>query len=362
MTCELSTPKGSPQHDIRRVLESLKADLERRGKSKATVEAYVRDIRQFIGYLESTGHSLDIGEVDAEIIETWDSTRVGDLSPASRNRKLAALSTLFDYARKRRLLSEDPMDLVERPREVDKESPCPTRSELERILQAEDRYDWRLTFRFLAETGLRRSELTELKVDDLDIEKAEITVRHGKGDKRRTVPIMDPELLTQLRAHVAGLDGSQPLFRASRGGKLTGPALWDRLRRAVKRAGLEDKGLTVHSLRHYFVTQKLGEGVEIHRVQKWAGHSDPSMILQTYAHVQDKAENAKVAARTVEQAPAAPVPAAELMPSEVAPSMPVQCQTPAAPAVYVNVNGSMVAVPVLGVFFVLAGGQIVAGQ
>ncbi|MHB0911894.1 MAG: tyrosine-type recombinase/integrase [Armatimonadota bacterium] len=344
---EIKGVDGNPEHeyDLRGILDEFHADLERLGRSEATVKAYCRDVIGFIQFLVSEGHDLDIRSVDAEMVERWDATKAGKLQASSRNRKMASLGSFFDFARKRRYITEDPMDLVERAKELDKEAPCPTEGELGRILDAEENPDWRLLFRFMSETGLRRSEAIELLVGDLDLDAAKVHVRNGKGGKSRVVPVLKDDLMNALREHVAGVDSGRHLFRASQGGKISASRLWERFKRAVKRAGLQDKGFTPHSLRHYFATRKLAEGHKIHTVQRWAGHSDPSMILKTYAHVQEEDENAMVAASAEAMKPVMPSPSGAAALSAV-PSMPA--------VVYAPVNGVMVPLPVLGVVLMVA--------
>lgn len=146
--------------------------------------------------------------------------------------------------------------------------------DIARILQLIDRRGdcWsrnkvrdRLIIRTLALSGLRRSELLNLKCQD--VKEGYLFVYHGKGDKDRAAPIpavLSREIYTYI--HTQGYEPSERLFRM-------GPQRLDELVRGYARqAGIDD--LTPHSLRHYFATRLLELGVDIKRVQELLGHSD----------------------------------------------------------------------------------------
>jgi integrase len=192
-----------------------------------------------------------------------------------------------------------------------------------------------------------------MDISDLDLEKAEILVRHGKGDKRRTVPLLNKDLVVALAVYISGHgeDKCTALFKNERGTRISRSALSSRLSYTLQRAGLKDKGYTLHSFRHYFMTHMLNEGYKIHQVQKWAGHADPSMILKTYAHVTEDIENAHVAAKRE----------SNTLPGNMIP-MPMMgvgtAMTP--PVVYIQVGGSAVPLPVLGTILLVSGEAMMA--
>lgn len=338
--------------NIRSILEDFCQDMERRGKSALTIEAYRRDIKQFISFIDEKGYIPSVGAITADIIEEWDSTHMDKLKESSRNRKMSGLASFFDFVRRRRLISEDPMDLVERVKEVDEESPCPTAEEVRRILEAEDYGEWRLIFWFLSETGLRRSELLDMDISDLNLERAEILVRHGKGNKQRTVPLLNKELVEALTAYVSSRESDEcaALFMNKQGARISRSSLSSRFTCTLQRAGLKDKGYTLHSFRHYFMTQRLNEGYSIHLVQRWAGHSDPSMTLKTYAHVTEDIENARVAAKREPYIPSGSISA------NMVPMPTIGADTAITPpVVYIPVGGRVVPLPVLGTILLVSG-------
>ena len=127
-------------------------------------------------------------------------------------------------------------------------------------------------------TGIRRAELTHLKVTDIDSQRMVIHVRGGKGRKDRDV-MLSPKLLDELRQHWQRLRkkpsvwlfpgqknhcGDQPIDTKT---------VWHACREAAKRAGIR-KNLHPHTLRHCFATHLLEAGADLRIIQTLLGHSD----------------------------------------------------------------------------------------
>jgi site-specific recombinase XerD len=128
-------------------------------------------------------------------------------------------------------------------------------------------------------TGLRRAELTRLKVSDIDSERMVIHVLGGKGRKDRDV-MLSPKLLDELREYWRGLK-HKPRTWLFPGGRWHGrteqpmsdKVVWYACHEAAKRAGI-DKRVHPHTLRHSFATHLLEAGVDLRTIQLLLGHSD----------------------------------------------------------------------------------------
>jgi integrase/recombinase XerC len=134
--------------------------------------------------------------------------------------------------------------------------------------------------------GLRVSELTGLCWRDIDEDLGLITVRAGKGNKSRVVPVGEPaiEALTAWRAaapSACSLD--DPVMTNLRGGRLTPRSVQKIVARRLLRAGI-DGALTPHGLRHCFATHMLNAGSDLRSIQEMLGHASLT-TTQRYTHV-----------------------------------------------------------------------------
>lgn len=128
--------------------------------------------------------------------------------------------------------------------------------------------------------GLRVSELTKLRVEDLDLRQGIAMVVEGKGGKDRAIPIHD-ELLAALRTWI-GTRTSGYVFTNSRGGKLSTRALQLMVKKVAARADIP-RNVKTHTLRHSFATRLLETGAGIHEVRDLLGHSSVA-VTEQYVH------------------------------------------------------------------------------
>ncbi len=144
--------------------------------------------------------------------------------------------------------------------------------EVRKLLNAPDREKTRdrLILRILYRCGLRVSELTSLKIEDIDFDEGMITVRGGKGDKDRVVPIDDDTLdLVQL---YKGDADKGILILSQRGEELSSRQVERIVKKYADKAGIK-KNVYPHMLRHSFAVHSLKSGMNLRSVQKMLGHS-----------------------------------------------------------------------------------------
>jgi len=139
-------------------------------------------------------------------------------------------------------------------------------------------------------TGMRRAEMCQLKVEDIDSDRMLIHIRQGKGRRDRDVPL-SPKLLDTLREYWRWMRPKTYLFpgtvNGSRADKpITPKMLWEACREAAQRAGIT-KPVRPHILRHSFATHLLEGGADLPTVQALLGHADlkPTSI---YLHVSER--------------------------------------------------------------------------
>ena len=130
--------------------------------------------------------------------------------------------------------------------------------------------------------GLRVSELTHLRVADIDGTRRMLWVRHGKGNKDRGLPLPD-QLLDELRAYWRQHRPAEWLFAGPTGRPLTVSTLQRAFQAARRAAGLRD-GVTIHTLRHCYATHLLEAGTDLPTLQRLLGHSHLATTLR-YLHL-----------------------------------------------------------------------------
>jgi integrase/recombinase XerD len=170
-----------------------------------------------------------------------------------------------------------------------------SQQEVARLIDAADSPFHRTLLMTLYATGVRRAELTHLKISDVDSQRMVIHVRGGKGRKDRDV-MLSPKLLKELREHWRRLrrKPSEWLFPGNQQHTNDRPistkAVWHACRNAAKRAGIK-KQVHPHTLRHCFATHLLEQGADLRNIQMLLGHSD---LEQTtiYLHVSELRLNA----------------------------------------------------------------------
>lgn len=178
------------------------------------------------------------------------------------------------------------------PRRLPKE--IPTVEDIERVLnQALIMGRLGLRNRAIIEvfyaTGLRRIELVNMNIRDIDFQRQILTVREGKNKNDRNVPIARRAIdwvqryLKEMRPKLASLASGEALFLTERGQRMKPHKVTDMVTKCVDRSGIDKKG-ACHLLRHATATEMLRHGADIREVQVMLGHSDISST-QIYAHV-----------------------------------------------------------------------------
>jgi len=277
-----------------KVFEEYLAQQER---AVLTIRGYLADLSHFILWFEGTnGERFSFPVVTPTDVREYRQhlATVQRRKPATVNRHLAAIAALMGWAKQTGLIEQDPTDGVcglpqERrgPRSLNKKEQYALQRAIEKDLQlAYLRYPtrWRIHERdasmtiFLLHTGLRLSEALALQLDDLQLSdrKGEVTVRHSKGGKSRTVPLNTAArkaLQTWMEVRRT-FQGSYLWIGMENGGMsaLSGRSVQRALVRLGRAAGL--KRLTPHVLRHSFAKNLADAGVGLEKVAALLGHSN----------------------------------------------------------------------------------------
>jgi site-specific recombinase XerD len=211
--------------------------------------------------------------------------RVRKLKPASISVQVAALRFLFVDVLKRPWTVAD----LPYPKQPDTLPTVLSQEEVARLIDAALTPFHRVVLMTLYATGLRRTELTQLKVADIDTGRMAIHVRGGKGRKDRDV-MLSPKLLDALRQYWHSLP-RKPRVWLFPGGRwhtnterpMSDKVVWHACDEAARRAGI-DKPVHPHTLRHSFATHLLEAGADLRTIQLLLGHSDLSATA-VYLHL-----------------------------------------------------------------------------
>jgi integrase/recombinase XerD len=270
-----------------------------KGLAANTLLAYDRDLRKFQAFAEKRQVSLEALSRDHVVDFLSDLYRTG-LDSRTVARHLVSVRNLFRFALAEGALSVDPTLNLESPK-VRRSLPIYLRMEdVDRLLNQPDPSTPqglrdRAILEVLYSTGLRVSELINLKVSDLEMRMGCLRCI-GKGDKERLVPVGRKALATvqtylaKARPHFLRARGegkaSPWLFVNRFGNRLTRITVWRLLSAYGRRAGIRAR-LSPHKLRHSFATHLLERGADLRSVQLMLGHADIS-TTQIYTHVMEE--------------------------------------------------------------------------
>jgi integrase/recombinase XerC len=274
-------------------------------KSPQTIKAYTGGVRALSGWLAQAGESTDAATVTPTLLRRWlaDMSAVG-AAPKSIGARYQAVRALYGWLVEEGEVPESPVLRVARPKLSEIEVTVPTVADLRAVLAtASDRRSFAdvrdtAVIRLWLDTGLRRSELAGLRVEDVDVPTRQARVM-GKGRKPRTVafgPTTATALARYLRLRTRHPLAERPeLWLGDRGrGPVDGGSLYVMLTRRAARAGVE---LHPHQLRHFFADSWLREGGSEGGLMRAAGWSSRAMLdryASANASERSRAERARL--------------------------------------------------------------------
>jgi len=245
-----------------------------------TIKAYRQDIEQFYNYLKE--NKLKIGR---DVIKDFISIIfLRTRNKATVSRKIYAIRSFFSFLMKKGKLKENPFDFINTPK-IDKKIPqILTEKEMIMFLDSLPQENFfklrnKACFELLYATGLRVSELTNLKVQDIDFTEYVLRVM-GKGKKERIVPFNDKArdiLLKYLdEAEIKFKVKNEFIFLNSRGEKITERSVERIVQKSYKEVMKSNKRIYPHLFRHSFATHLLQRGANLRVIQELLGHENLS--------------------------------------------------------------------------------------
>lgn len=259
--------------------------------SKHTLLSYQNDLEQFFAYLASQFDAPAIEQITAMYVRSWlAELKEEKISSKSINRKISSLKSFFKYQLKTGQLEKSPMATVTAPR-VNKRLPVFVEQKDMATLfdYVEFADNWkgrteRLVLQLFYSTGMRLSELINLKESQLDLSQMQVKVV-GKGNKERVIPV-PAELLQQIQEYVQEKPVKEPgvsnVFVTEKGKPLHPRSVYAFVKQYLGQVTTIQKK-SPHILRHSFATHLMNNGAELNAVKELLGHSSLA-ATQIYTH------------------------------------------------------------------------------
>jgi len=244
-------------------------ELHRRNFAETTIRCYLHGVAHFSRYFRRPPDQL--GPEDIRKDQAMLFTKL-KYSPNTVILRLASLRFFYIHVLKRGWsIDETPY-----PKKVRR---LLSQEEVGRLIEAADTPFHRILLMTMYATGARRAEAAHLKVSDIDSQRMVVHIREGKGCKDRDV-MLSPKLLDELRIYWRGLrrKPKEWLFPGNRwhtsSQPVTTKVLWSDCQIAAERAGLDNRRIHPHTLRHCFATLLLEAGADLRNIQILLGHRD----------------------------------------------------------------------------------------
>ena len=255
--------------------ESYLQKLELKRYAASTIKTYVSCFEAFMNYYSSREvHDLNENDIRLYLQKL---IREG-ASHSYINQAINAIKFYYEVV----LEMPNRFYAVERPRAEEKLPEVLAKEEVLRIIENTNNIKHRCIVSLLYSAGLRRGEVLNLKVGDIDSKRMVIRVSAGKGNKDRYT-ILSEKLLGDLRKYFLEWRPKEHLFEGPKGEKYSAESIVKIVKESSKRAGIR-KRVTPHMLRHSFATHLLENGTDLRYIQVLLGHKS-TKTTEIYTHV-----------------------------------------------------------------------------
>ena len=255
--------------------------------SSHTVKSYSSDLKQFSNYLSKECNiNSDINQVTFQTIRSWIVFLLeNNINPRSVNRKISVLKSYYKFLLQEGILSYNPMIKIISPKTSKRLPSFVDKDDIQNLLDKvkfENNYIGnrdRLIIEFFYVTGIRLSELINIKISDIDFNNNYIKVL-GKRNKERLIPLSN-NMTNKLKNYVNENDISEYLFN-NKGKKMYSKLVYRLVKKHLNLvSSIDNKG--PHVLRHTFATHMLNNGADINAIKELLGHSNLN-ATQVYTH------------------------------------------------------------------------------
>ena len=271
------------------IIEFLRYLLIDKGYSNNTIESYKRDLDKFLEFNNDTNIKNINHEDLKEYIKYLNKENLNEKSIA---RNISSLKSFYKFLTIEKYIDNNMSDILYLPK-VRKSLPNTlTEGEIIKLLDIKltDNFSYRnkAMLELLYATGLRVSELINLKLQDIDFNQ-DIIRTFGKGSKERVIPIGDyakeylKKYIFEYRGSLLKKEISEYLFLNNHGKQMTRQGFFKIIKKIAKEKGISNE-ISPHTLRHSFASHLLKYGADLRTIQELLGHSDIS-TTQIYTHI-----------------------------------------------------------------------------
>jgi integrase/recombinase XerD len=265
---------------VTKLLQDLRDELVRRDYAATTIRSYITIVDAF---RQHTGARLD--RITPAQLRRYHLFLLKErhLAIGTVVAQISALRFFCRHVLKRRDVRED----LPYPKERHRLPVVLSPDEVQRLIAHAKNLYHRTMLLTLYGAGVRRSELCQLKVRDIDSQRMVLRIEQGKGGRDREIPL-SPTLLAALREYYRWMRPQTYLFPGTRHGwradaPITSKVVWEAVHLAARKAGIE-KRVTPHTLRHSYATHLLEAGTDLRTIQLLLGHADLSHTT-VYLHL-----------------------------------------------------------------------------
>ena len=256
--------------------------------SEHTIKSYTTDLKQFTSFLSSEFQIIDeINEISFQIIRTWIASLLEKgINPRSVNRKISTLKTYFKFLIREGVLIENPITKVVAPKSKKRLPIFIEEDQIASLLnevQFEEGFIGqrnKLIIELFYVTGIRLSELINIKISDVDFNNQSIKVL-GKRNKERIIPLSS-NVVNDLNIFIENNQKNKYLFTNLEGDKLYNKLVYRLVNKYIAKISSVNKK-SPHILRHTFATHMLNNGADINAIKELLGHANLS-ATQVYTH------------------------------------------------------------------------------
>jgi len=256
--------------------------------SEHTIKSYTTDLKQFTSFLLSEFQIIDeINEISFQIIRTWIASLLEKgINPRSVNRKISTLKTYFKFLIREGVLIENPITKVVAPKSKKRLPIFIEEDQIASLLnevQFEEGFIGqrnKLIIELFYVTGIRLSELINIKISDFDFNNQSIKVL-GKRNKERIIPLSS-NVVNDLNIFIENKYKNKYLFTNLEGDKLYNKLVYRLVNKYIAKISSVNKK-SPHILRHTFATHMLNNGADINAIKELLGHANLS-ATQVYTH------------------------------------------------------------------------------
>lgn len=255
-----------------------------------TIKSYIKDLKKYSDFINKNILKVD----KKDIINFINNEKKNDKNDKTINHDIIVIKNFYRYLIKEQIIKTNPSDNIEVPKLKKTLPKVLSEKDINAILNIElkTKLDYRnkAILELLYSSGLRVSELINLKIQDVDLVDNIVRI-YGKGSKERIVPI--GEFATRYLNEYMNIYRSQIIktpndyvFLNSRGDKITRQTIFKIIKQRLKENGIS-VGASPHTIRHSFASHMLNNGADLRSIQELLGHSDIS-TTQIYTHISTK--------------------------------------------------------------------------